>query len=159
MAKSTKEKSVMKAVKIFKANGTKEGDKVAVHILRRDQQFVQLSFKEKIEPANVYDFNAIINYDVKDFKENQSIVSFFEKVEKNVLLLNGVYSSYNYLFTIIDNKPYLFSITVSNLVLDFEIVKQIGEKLNVEVLSPNWLGTYSFALWAVFYDDIFIQNL
>ena len=152
-----KRKPVLNTPKIFKVPAIKEGDRVVIHTLQSNQKFIHLSFKEKFSPIHVYDFEATINYDIEKFKKNTKLVAFFQEVEQRIVLLDGVYSSYNYLFTVVKNKPYLLSISIGDVSLDFSTVKQIGEKLEVKVLSCNWTGIYTFTTWAAFCEDIFIQ--
>lgn len=157
MVKSSKRTPALFVPQVFTTPGVKEGVQVAVHAVRENQEFVQLSFKEKFGPTQMYDLEAIVNYDINKFKQNKIIVAFFEGVEKTILNLGGIYSSYNYLFTIIKGKPYLLSVSVSNVTLGFSTVKEIAVKLGVNVLNPTWTGLYTFTTWAVFYENIFIQ--
>ncbi len=159
MVKVMKKKPTLSAPKIFKVPDVKEGDKVVIHMLKSNQKFIHLTFKEKFTPVHVYDFEAMINYNIEKFRQNKPVVEFFQKVEQKIVFLDGVYSSYNYLFTLVRNKPYLLSITIGNMSLGFETVRQIAQKLEVKTLPFNWSGTYTFTTWAVFCEDIFVQGV
>lgn len=147
----------LRAPKIFKTLGVKEGDPVVVHILQDNQKFLHLSFKEKNDDSALFDKETLISYDLDKHEKDKEINQEFERIEQTILDLGGVYSSYNYLFTLVDNKLFLLSISVSNLALGFDAVKIIAEKIDVKTLKPSWKGTYTTLTWAAFVEDIFIQ--
>lgn len=158
MIDSMERKPFLRAPKVYKTHGIKEGDKVAVHILKENQKFLQLSFKEQTGTSS-FDSEATLDSELNDYKDDKDISILLDQIEEKILSMGNLYSSYNYLFTVSNKKIFLMSVTISNLALGFEAVKDIANKIEVEFVKPSWTGTYTTTTCAAFYEDIFIQSI
>jgi len=148
----------LRSPKIYKTPSVRDGEEVVVHILQENQQFVRLSFKEQNTTPEAFDSEAMLSYDLDQFSSDKDITAMFDKIEQSVLDLGNIYTSYSYLFTLINKKMFLVSVSIGNLSLGFGAVKDIAEKVGVETIKANWRGIYTAVTWAAFYEDIFIQN-
>lgn len=152
-----KSKSLIHTPEVYKMPNVDKGDEVVVHILKPGQQFIQLTFEEKIDEENVYKPKAVINYEVRDLENKPQLKERIEEIKKKVVLLGGVYSSYNYLFAVCDCQPHLLSAGLSETAFGYSVVKTIGKKIDAPLLKPSWRGVYEYPTLAAFYEDIFIQ--
>lgn len=156
MIDSMERRPHLRTPKIYKTQNVREGEEVVVHILQENQQFVKLSFKDQTNMPETPDSEAMLSFDID--KQDPEMTAMFDKIEQTILDLGNIYSSYNYLFTLVNGKLLLVSVSISNLSLGFEAVKEIGAKLELEVFKPSWKGIYTTITWAAFYEDIFIQG-
>lgn len=149
--------SIIKTPQVYKAADIKEGNKAVIHILQPEQTFIHLSFNEEKEKQSKVD--DIFQDELYEIKDNEQFKKQFEKIEKRILTLDGVYTSYNYLFSVVKEQAYLFFVTISNIPLGFKATKDIARKINIPVISPSWKGVYTHLVPHAFYEDIFIQPI
>lgn len=149
--------NIIKNPKRYISPFLREGEDVVVHILQKSA-LINLTFIETFKEDFKYQSLVEVDLDMNIFIKRPELKETLNAIESKILSLEGLYVSYAYLFTVQNKELCLMSVSLENKGFSFNIVQEIGEKLNVKTISPIWKGVYSPLKIAAFTEDVFIQK-
>lgn len=133
-----------------------EGEIVVVHLLDVKQKFINLKFEAGIKEIP---FRPIITANnALEVEVNEKFKEQLHEVEAKIILLENLYTAYNYLFTTKGNELLLLSLSLHGIPMNFDIVKEVAKKLNIKTPGIVWQGHYTTLTISAFVEDVFIQR-
>lgn len=133
-----------------------EGEVVVVHLLNPKQRFINLRFEIGIKEIP---YKPIVTADnALEIEINDKFKDQLGEIEAKIILLENLYTAYNYLFTTKGNELLLLSISLHGIPMNYEIVKKVAKSLHINTPESIWEGHYTSLAISAFVEDIFIQR-
>ena len=149
-------RNIIKTPQRFITADLQEGEQAVIYCLTPKQKFINLKFQYD-EKFNYY--KPIISTDSAiEVELNEKYKEQLIELQAKIILLENLHTTYNYLFTIINDEFYLISVSLHNMSLGYDITLEIAAQLSVKTLTPTWQGIYTTFVVNAFTEDIFIQR-
>lgn len=133
-----------------------EGEIVVVHRLNPKQRFINLKFEPGIKEIP---YKPVVTADnALEIEVNDKFKEQLGEIQAKIILLENLFTAYNYLFTTKGNELLLLSISLHGIPMNYEIVKKVAKNIQINTPEIIWEGHYTPLHISAFVEDIFIQR-